>query len=693
MDIFLATYKNKEGIQIEKIKNKINENVKKTTIDLIEYAYLLDYIQSNMNQNLDIITTTSIINIKWFEEIINKINDIELTKMITSIFAKIFEISQENKLKIKNNNLIELIQEDRKETIIFTDDQKKAINLIVDYLPNHNLKTFGLYGYAGTGKTTTIVEIVYFLFKNKLINSVVLTAPTNKALNVIKSKFKGYLQDLYNIYFKKEASKYFSFNELVDCLKDCNIKIDFITIHQLLKFELDYNSNGELSFVRGNKQSLISQYELVIIDECSMIPMKIVEQLFIEIRYKVQKGSNKFNKTPKIIFLGDPAQLPPVSEKSSIIFTKEPKDFTIEDYIKISNIDCDDDKYFKSDTFTSKYNMLLNDLVNMQTFVLKKVMRSKHKSITKACYEIRLWTIGEKKTPDVYKYTKNGVCAYKLNKQDKIKTDWFKKFLKYCEDKNNCNIILTWTNKQADEYNNATRSYLFKDNKIKRFEIGDVLIMNDFYEINYEDNKDLEDKERIFTSEQIKVSSADIKKRNITRFSLGLSKNALKLKDSNMYEKHYKLFATDVNNIINADYTCWLLQVEKMNDETNKNSNFKINVMHESEINKWKFDKDYVFNAVIKLRNDLYKKFPTKKTTIEENVIKPIWREYHKNLSEPFADVNYGYAMTVHKSQGSNFYNVFVDIQDILKNNNQTEKRKCLYTAMTRAVNELNIIL
>jgi len=41
--------------------------------------------------------------------------------------------------------------------------------------------------------------------------------------------------------------------------------------------------------------------------------------------------------------------------------------------------------------------------------------------------------------------------------------------------------------------------------------------------------------------------------------------------------------------------------------------------------------------------------------------------------------------MTVHKSQGSTFENVFVDAEDILANPNREEALRCLYVAVSRA--------
>jgi exodeoxyribonuclease-5 len=48
------------------------------------------------------------------------------------------------------------------------------------------------------------------------------------------------------------------------------------------------------------------------------------------------------------------------------------------------------------------------------------------------------------------------------------------------------------------------------------------------------------------------------------------------------------------------------------------------------------------------------------------------------------AQLNYGYCITVHKSQGSTFSNVYIDIADIFVNKSKDEVLKCLYTAITR---------
>jgi exodeoxyribonuclease-5 len=64
------------------------------------------------------------------------------------------------------------------------------------------------------------------------------------------------------------------------------------------------------------------------------------------------------------------------------------------------------------------------------------------------------------------------------------------------------------------------------------------------------------------------------------------------------------------------------------------------------------------------------------------------WREFW-DLKNLFADLNYAYCLTIHKSQGSTFQNVFVDVSSTLVNPNIRERNQLLYVAMTRAAQRL----
>ncbi len=79
----------------------------------------------------------------------------------------------------------------------------------------------------------------------------------------------------------------------------------------------------------------------------------------------------------------------------------------------------------------------------------------------------------------------------------------------------------------------------------------------------------------------------------------------------------------------------------------------------------------------------------------EDNIkiIKSLWSLMYELSILPFANITYGYCMTVHKSQASTFGYVFVDLTNIFLNLNNNEAKRCLYTAITRTSDEINIII
>jgi hypothetical protein len=663
-------------------KKIISQAVKDGKLNLLEYSYLLDYFD----------TGGTLVNASWFLNLTNKINDTELTKITINKYGNLFSESNDKLLKLKSGLSKKLIKE-KKNVIEFTKDQKSAIKKICRFLPDFEQKIFGLYGYAGTGKTTTVVEIVTYLLKHKIIHSVVFTAPTNKAVNVIKSRFRMYLKELSEQFLAKDLPEQFSFEDVIDELYKKGVQIDFTTIHKLLKFESDFNSDGDVIFIRGDGDSLISKYELVIIDECSMIPLKIINQILIEIRTALNKTSNNYKKVPKIIFSGDPAQLPPVSEKKSAIFMTTPDDLSLHDYVKaIYDYDEAPSKTSfknKSDNseYLPKYQIFVNDIIKMPCITLKKVMRSKLDVVTNVCYQIRRWAIGEVTNPELGDFTNcKGVYFYQYDKtKKKIGTEWFKTCLKYFENEKLCNIILTWTNPQANEYNQAIRSAIFKKEKLNRFEINDILMFSEFYNI-------VESGDKFQTSEQIKILKIEQIDKPLTEFNLVLDKKAQKLKNGKIYESKYVEIIRKIHEITQKSCLCWKLTVTRFGDHDTQNAT-TILVIHETQEKNLMNDKDMVANCVKTLRRMLINKFKDKANQIDNSVIKPFWRQWHKRYIEPFASVNYGYAITCHKGQGSNFYNVFVDIDDIGKNINYDETKHCIYTAVTRTSNELHLLL
>lgn len=68
-----------------------------------------------------------------------------------------------------------------------------------------------------------------------------------------------------------------------------------------------------------------------------------------------------------------------------------------------------------------------------------------------------------------------------------------------------------------------------------------------------------------------------------------------------------------------------------------------------------------------------------------------IFRDEYYPIKNHFIDIRPSHAMTAHKSQGSTFDSVFVDVQNISFNKNDLERLRCLYVAITRCAKELHL--
>jgi exodeoxyribonuclease-5 len=164
----------------------------------------------------------------------------------------------------------------------YSKNQLSALEKLDNFI-NSESTFFLLAGYAGTGKSTVI-----FTFIKRLIQArkrVVVTAPTNKAVNVLKK---------------------IAVNNGLPYL-------DHQTTHQLLGLSLvEYKDKQILKQVNP---SGIYLYDIFIIDECSMIGQELwnlIQQEF--------NSSSLIKSHKKVILMGDPAQLYPVGEGMSLTF-------------------------------------------------------------------------------------------------------------------------------------------------------------------------------------------------------------------------------------------------------------------------------------------------------------------------------------------------------------------------------------
>jgi len=171
--------------------------------------------------------------------------------------------------------------------IKFTNDQQdvfeKIINQLEDILAIDMAwdNILALSGAAGTGKTFLITQLIKYL--NDKYN-ITVTAPTHKALKVIRDNFKE--------------------NDIDD--------IELKTIHSFLNIKLftDY-TKGVQSFRPDKTKIDKSKTDILIIDESSMVSNELyeyIEDTIIQERVKA------------ILFVGDYYQLLPVDNSENKIF-------------------------------------------------------------------------------------------------------------------------------------------------------------------------------------------------------------------------------------------------------------------------------------------------------------------------------------------------------------------------------------
>jgi len=647
---------------------------------------------------VDKLLKTKIIEQKQFEMIKNYLDKGMLLKnglFFDEFFKQHFPDNKyvNNMTKIHEiKYLIKTMKKDRKNVISFTKERVRVLRKLLITIYDHNIKMFGMYGYAGTGKTTLMMELIRFLLINKLIKSVAFIAPTHKALNIMKTNFSTIINNIImNLKLKDEGG----FENNIIELRSNGYNVEFRTIHSLMGYSMNMMGDGERKFTRENKFD-ICKYDLIIVDECSMIPLQMIVELLDEIRKQWKKQD--FGKLPTMIFTGDPAQLPPVNEKSSAIFIKEESMLSLSQFEKL--VEVKEDEFTKTNTNEEAYKNFITDITSMKTRTLTQIFRNKSSNVMDMCFNIRQWVNDEIPNPTLRRYIGNGVYLYKNTGGDKTKTVWFKKCIESFQKDNTSNIILTWTNNATQRYNDALRQILRvkqdnKDSKINKYEIGDVLILNDFYCPQLPDGNDTTEKSRFYTSEQFKVRGIKTSQIKIKPIDDLLMLEQAKFQKMFVIVRKYRTTIAKINELMCKLYNVWQLDVIQLsnNSEYQDDTVFPLNIIHDSSYSCMSSESEQVATIIRKLYKDYQMNHSIHLQLIDKIIMKKLWGYWNNSFTEQYANVIYGYSVTTHKAQGSTFNNVFIDADDILLNNNLDETKRCIYTSHTRSANEVHILI
>ena len=500
----------------------------------------------------------------------------------------------------------DIVVEDK---IILNEKQKLGVDKVNQFISQNIDKYFYLLGYAGTGKTLLIGKIIRDLLYANKMDHIFVCAPTHQALYVMESYLKSNLAP----------------NEQIDFLT----KMSFMTIHKLLEFKpVIMAEDGSKIFKSSKESKFLKQMEdkLIVIDECSMISKEMITELnkYIDL-YPI-----------KVLFLGDKAQLPPVHENESIIFSTIPKNY--------------------------KHYILLDE-----------IMRTKSPEIKEVATIIRNWNQKDLLNKLLLP-THNKKKAFKLyhKKPNQLEATWFKNFIAKL-DKGQIPIILTWRNATANMYNRIIRKYVHKVTDLNNYVVGDYAMFNNYY-------TSPDDGSSFYTSNMIKILNINTESKILFNWNT--------------------IVLSEPKTIIDKGLNILVKKIAKLKNEFHVNS-FTVERIY-TDVKYAIAGKTYLVQTIQRSDLEEYQEmlrvtqehieFYYKKYKSEPHANK-LWDIYHKRLVEPFAELSFGYSITTHKSQGSTFDSVYVDVDDMSQNPDLVELQHMLYTAATRCSRELGFLL
>ena len=614
-----------------------------------------------------------------------------------------------------NNNNNESKDKDTKDKDTKDKDTKSV---------KHNF--YLLTGLAGTGKTFLMT---YFLSLPELTDKkIAVTGCTNKAVGVLESSFQKHL---------------------TPNIKSFNNNLHFLTIHKLLQIKRKIDLNGQEIFesiIDENnikiKAKSIFYYDLIIIDEVSMLNKEMTLQL-LRIKNKI-KG--------KVIFLGDKGQLPPVRESESHIFelaeTSIPQGSLtkimrsgnqIINFVNSIRLLIDDPSHkvpFKklASTFDNKESSesritlfrnqdewiqkYLNKNDETEQIILcytNKRVDNLNKIIRKVLYKTDKldYVNGEKiifnnsynLVNNQFKYDSSQMVKIKTSEMDMI---LIRKFNLY--DLFNGRFPISIMNHGSDS---LKKKFKIPDLSSEAYTIENTVfkLSDNSCNMCYDNIDPTKNKEQLNQLEIEKCGHRfcpqcyeywDIKSNRINHMKCPLCMVKINNDNNNndndnsnieygniIIESDLKLsilFNDLRNKYKNSKYAIWLIMLE---------NNDLLYVIHPKDKEKYNNDIDDIKLTIREINSHISSKYNSKLAinVFWQKIVQQLWEFYYYFFIDYFAQINYGNAITTHRSQGSTYKRVYVDLIDIINCNDvKKEGFQCLYTAVTRASENLDLL-
>lgn len=450
---------------------------------------------------------------------------------------------------------------------------KKAILNFIKTADASKGEYFTLTGKAGTGKTTLIQEVIREIAKDNPYQRFVVSALAHKAVQVIYGK-------------TKKSSKFVSAS----------------TVASLLGMKLDQET-GLFKPAGKNAKIKLKRDSILFVDEASMLNEQNIKHLM----------NAAIRTNSKVIFLGDPGQLPPIRTGDLVKYGTD----------SLSPV-------FK--TQKDEYSAGLTERVRQGegSPILDYADTFWNYSTTEGQTDRRV------NDEDMSRVENAQGSIEFINEQQANK---IVPLFKQAVETNNPSLvkIVAYHNKTVKQWNQIIRRKVYGDEYSPNPLPGDILMMTDTYNDPASDDA----KPLLFNSEDISViSTGPIR-----------TVNSVQLMDTTIKDPRGKII------------TVPLIIPTKENMDTFNNN------------------KRLLWNEAQKYKNTDRGKY--------KRVLDMYW-----SYGTEWAHVEYGYAITSHKSQGSTYDVSIVDSADINSNGFMSDisKARSIYTAITRARNSAVIL-
>lgn len=431
--------------------------------------------------------------------------------------------------------------------------QQAALQAMITFLQQGG-SFFLLKGYAGTGKTT----LTQLLIQRCAQLRIALTASTHKAAQALRSTARQWGND----------------------------QLEAMTIHRLLGLVVRQDQGQKRLVQEGNHK--LDQFDLVLVDECSMIN----QELFEILKQEAERSRTQF------ILIGDPAQLPPVGESESLSFSLSP-------YAELTQVM----RLAGGNPIGPVLDRIRSELDHPQSPPqVSCLIEGNQQGIV--CVQDRELFL---------QMALKGFQAAQADEEgDRVR-------------------VLAWTNRVVGQVNRHVRKQLYGPT-VPRFLEGERLVAMD----------------TIVDPMTGKILLNSCGEVTVQRVEEGQAHG----------------------------YRAWILEIL-----TEEDLRLKLPVLHEEAWRRFQQDQQLTLSLALET-NQTAKQDPSQSNRVAQQ---RAWEavEHHNSL---FAMLDYSYALTVHKAQGSQFRNVFVIERDLKRNPKIRERNQLRYVAYSRAIERVFIL-